>query len=655
MDSPCRLFLCAILICSLLAADGLLLSRGRAFNKWPDTGQQLCYDNELKEDGSYQEDYASLPTCPAAGEPFYGQDAHYPMIPRDYTRLKNGDQPAAEGEAWIMVRDNVTGLVWEVKTDDGTVHDRDNTYSWCDPDSETNGGDEGSCGDGTDTADFIEALNNDNFGGHNDWRLPTIKELSSITHAGYAEPAVDTAYFPQTAVYGRYWSATTNTATASQAWYCFFALGNTYHYGEKDQLFHVRAVRGSSDEVPVPHFTDNGDGTITDNATGLIWQKCSMGQVWNGETNGCDGTAASYSWEQALAESEQLSLAGSDDWRLPNRKELQSLVDYTTTFPATAFPGPTEPSGYWSSSSNVWHSFRAWYLNFAYGNVYSYYKVENGSETTYRVRAVRGFQSSQPFELSVTWSGEGSGRVVSTPAGLDCSGEPCAAEFPFGTFVTLEAVADAGSIFMGWSGNGDCGDGQVTINEAKSCIAVFRPTHEITVTVQGHGTVEPPGPVTVIDGEDQLFTITPEEHFHVVGVKVDDEEKGPLQEYRFTGVAEDHTLGVEFGLDSHVLAVTLEGSGQGRVVAEPAGIDCPGSCSGSYAHGTPVTLTAVPEAGAEFTGWSGGGCLGTDPCTVIVSEAGIEVSAEFTYRFPWSIYYPLFFSRPPAEEEEASP
>ena len=58
-----------------------------------------------------------------------------------------------------MVRDNVTGLFWEVKTDDGSIHDKDNTYTWYDSNPATNGGNAGTAGEGTDTEDFIEALN----------------------------------------------------------------------------------------------------------------------------------------------------------------------------------------------------------------------------------------------------------------------------------------------------------------------------------------------------------------------------------------------------------------------------------------------------------------------------------------------------------------
>ncbi|MFW5837562.1 MAG: DUF1566 domain-containing protein [Desulfovibrionaceae bacterium] len=72
-------------------------------------------------------------------------------------------------------------------------------------------------------------------------------------------------------------------------------------------------------------FTDNGDGTISDSTTGLVWQK--------------DGdTAGQKTWENALSYCQALDLGGEEDWRLPDRKELQSIVDYTADDPAIAEP-----------------------------------------------------------------------------------------------------------------------------------------------------------------------------------------------------------------------------------------------------------------------------------------------------------------------------
>ena len=101
-----------------------------------------------------------------------------------------------------MVRDNVTGLIWEVKTDDGSIHDKDNTYFWYDFQDV-----------------FIATLNSQNFGGQNDWRLPTIKELSTLVDSSipYPGPTIDTDYFPNTQS-STYWSSPTDANYPSSAW-----------------------------------------------------------------------------------------------------------------------------------------------------------------------------------------------------------------------------------------------------------------------------------------------------------------------------------------------------------------------------------------------------------------------------------------------------
>jgi len=159
----------------------------------PGTGQIKCYDDVGDE----------IIPCPQPGEDFYGQDAQYGPNLHSYTKLdvSGNDLPESATE-WVMVRDNVTGLIWEVKTDDGSINDKDNTYDWQDAQDV-----------------FIATLNSQNFGGYNDWRLPTIKELSTLVDSSIPNPGptVNTDYFPNT-VSSYYWSSTTCASSTGDAW-----------------------------------------------------------------------------------------------------------------------------------------------------------------------------------------------------------------------------------------------------------------------------------------------------------------------------------------------------------------------------------------------------------------------------------------------------
>ena len=118
-------------------------------------------------------------------------------------------------------------------------------------------------------------------------------------------------------------------------------------------------------------FTDNGDGTVTDNTTGLMWQQTDDDVARN--------------WESALGYCEDLTLAGHTDWRLPDIKELRSIVDntrYNPSIDTTYFPG-TKSWYYWSSSPGALYTDVAWSVYFYYGQV-AYVKTD-----TYYVRCVR--------------------------------------------------------------------------------------------------------------------------------------------------------------------------------------------------------------------------------------------------------------------------
>ena len=226
----------------------------------PDTGQTKCY--------GYQDDEIA---CPPPGEPFHGQDAHYTINPPSYAKLDaNGNILLDSATSWVMVRDNVTGLIWEVKTADGSIHNKQKRYTWCDSNPETNGGYAGTPGDGTDTEDFINALNSANFGGFSDWRLPDREELRSIVNYGQYSPAIDTNYFPNTisSMGTYYWSSTTDASYVYHAWFLEFYSGGdgTNRKGWTYQVY-VRAVRGGQSgpkDIITGDINDDGNVNLTD-------------------------------------------------------------------------------------------------------------------------------------------------------------------------------------------------------------------------------------------------------------------------------------------------------------------------------------------------------------------------------------------------------
>ncbi|ELF5323893.1 DUF1566 domain-containing protein [Vibrio cholerae] len=203
--------------------------------------------------------------CPVQG--FEGQDGHYGRdaqaaagkLPKvgagaagfDFTKLDaNGEELAQSASDWSCVRDNHTGLIWEVKqpVGSGGLRDASHTYTWYNPDNSTNGGDAGTQNGGTcqgsacDTQAFVNAVNSQGLCGASDWRLPSVNELFSIVHNRRIEPAIDQAYFPHTPQYGWYWSSSPAADGSSYAWGVHF--GNGYVYSEyKNGNYHVRLVR----------------------------------------------------------------------------------------------------------------------------------------------------------------------------------------------------------------------------------------------------------------------------------------------------------------------------------------------------------------------------------------------------------------------------
>jgi hypothetical protein len=197
--------------------------------------------------------------------------------------------------------------------------------------------------------DAFTKAENSNLADYTDWRVPTIKELYSLilfTGSVQGESAItlfiDTNYFNQplgnTSIGEREIDAQTWSSTAyvgrtmnndETVFGVNFIDGRIKGYptykpssGNANTMY-FRMVRGNTD-YGINNFVDNGDGTISDLATGLMWQQSD------------DGIARD--WENALTYAESLNLGGKSDWRLPNAKELQSIVDYSRSPQTTNSP-----------------------------------------------------------------------------------------------------------------------------------------------------------------------------------------------------------------------------------------------------------------------------------------------------------------------------
>ena len=268
-----------------------------------DTGQSRCYGNTQRI------------ACPAEGGAFCGQDAQY-----------NGNQPSytlsADG---LTVYDNVTKLTWTQIPDtdgNGDINVRDKLTF-------------------TQAQTYANTLNASAFGSYTDWRLPSIKELYSLIDFQGTDPPpegsstvgltpfIDIDYFAfaygdtaagERIIDAQFLSSTAYVGTVfngqSAIFGVNFADGRIKGYPSDKSQF-VYFVRGNP-SYGANSFVNNGDGTVTDNATGLMWSRADSG----GE---------GMNWEDALAwvqAKNAENYLGHDDWRLPNAKELQSIVDY---------------------------------------------------------------------------------------------------------------------------------------------------------------------------------------------------------------------------------------------------------------------------------------------------------------------------------------
>ncbi|HNT28549.1 MAG TPA: DUF1566 domain-containing protein, partial [bacterium] len=313
------------------------------------TGQTKCYDATAEM------------TCPTEGNDFYGQDAQYAVLgfctPRDYTVSGTSGND--------VVTDNVTGLIWQ--------RTLPATYAGC----------TGESGTKCTWQEAVDYCANLSYGGSDDWRLPTRKELATLADYGKNNPAIDTAMFPGTQS-NYYWSSSPYVNNTSFAWVVYF-IYSTIGADDKMNPNYARCVRGAT--LPDSVFTEAtvaGKVMVTDTTSALIWTK--------------EYSASTLTWKSALDYCETLDYGDATDWRLPNIEELKTLIDDTRYNPASSFPGGIPTNWFWSSSSYMSSTTYAWSVNSGSGNVSSNNKTDN-----YYARCVRS-EPIAPVDECITQS-----------------------------------------------------------------------------------------------------------------------------------------------------------------------------------------------------------------------------------------------------------
>ncbi|MFP8779715.1 DUF1566 domain-containing protein [Hydrogenophaga sp. RWCD_12] len=267
------------------------------------------------------------------------------------------------------IKDNVTGLIWEAKTTDGGLHDKDKVYTKL------------NNGLATDVYPFIAAVNASNLCGFSDWRLPTRDELLGLVD--YSSQVAPRAQLANTGI-DKHWTSTLAVGYTQSSYYVDFSYGDSavydHSYSHRARLVHGTVQTGPRSIVStVAYGSDAANNTVSDTRSGLQWRRCEEGRTWNGST--CTGTVTSFgTHESALAHAQ--SKAG---WRLPNVKELASLTDLTRTpasLDTTVFPGD-QTNYHWSSTPEM----------LATSPGYAWAVLFNGGYVT------RGTRSGSPFAV----------------------------------------------------------------------------------------------------------------------------------------------------------------------------------------------------------------------------------------------------------------
>lgn len=319
---------------------------------------------------------------------------------------------------------------------------------------------------------YANGLNAANLCGYNsDWRLPNILELESLVNLGKAGSALWLTQ-PENGFVGiaanKYWSSTTASSAPVNAWAIDF-FDNGRDIVSKSSLLLTLPVRGTTTspaqiwrtgqiasygtgddgdlrrgiDWPSPRFLDFGNGIIRDNLTGLIW---TADPNTPGPSACGPGVAKisydSYLFVQCLNNNSYL---GYNDWRVPNRKELQSLIDHSRFNPMLPAGNPFTGVGsgtYWSSDTYINQCNLGWAIDMNTGVVNESYKNPTNALHVWPVRG--------PLSLQVFLDGDGLGSINGSQ--ISCYGDNCLGIYNNHEEITITAETSTDSIFGGWTG-----------------------------------------------------------------------------------------------------------------------------------------------------------------------------------------------------------
>jgi len=471
--------------------------------------------------------------------------------------------------------------------------------------------------------DFVSCMNAYSYLGRTDWRLPNINELQSLmANSGQSsiQAWLETNGFV-TVKLGNYWTSTTFATTKTSAW-SVNAVDGSRSISSKAGTNNLLAVRGTSNTStpvistgqiacydtagttisctgtrqdgelkmgavwPSTRFQTNADGTYSDLLTGLVWRATTVG---------------AYTWASALT---TVNALGSG-WRLPNRNELSSLLDYSKSAGALATGNPlgTATGSHWVSTSYAPTTSAAYFIDIGYG-----FEGNAAKTASYTVWAVRGGQggtlgnanvSTNPVSVdlgqvitstlaptaTITLSNSGSSVLVMQP--LQLTGTDASQfQLSIGSCVDLKPVLTAGqscTVLV---------SARPTSAGAKGAVLrlitndLDTPTLDVPLTVTGNNTtvtvttsagangiIWPMGAVKAAPGSSPTFTIRGGVGYKVSDVQVDGMSVGAVSSYTFSNISGDHLISATFAAAATTTTSYLVLPATGQSTAYAAGDD----------------------------------------------------------------------------------